>query len=214
MAFRAAPPSRATAAIAASAIVSLAPSPDARADYLDNVWRGRPEKLCPLVFGPGCRTTLSADLVLAHQPTKSDDNGNEPYLRSSLELALAGLVAPDLHLGPTIEFGTQDGRFMTGFHIVPKVRARYWIGGSPLSIDLALGGYFGRAWLDTGDAPRNRVGVQMDAGLGLLGALHFVGGFAALGEPTGVYGGQVQGFVGARVSLLTLLAALAFGLKR
>ena len=201
------------AAVACSALSASARA-DSLGDALEDFWNGRPEKVCPLVFGSGCQHTLSADLVVAHQPTESADNGKETYLRSGVEVAYAHRIARDLHLGPTVEFGAQDGQFMTGFHIVPKLRARYWIAGSGFSLDLATGGYFGRSWLDTGTAPRNRLGIQLDGGLGIFGALHFVGGVALLGEPTGLYGEQKQVFVGARVSLLTLLFIVAAGLKR
>lgn len=188
----------------------LAAPGTARADYFDDVWNGRPQSFCGVVFGTGCRYTMSADIVLAYQPTVSDDNGREDYSRPGLELAMAHRIAEDVHLGPTVEFGVQDGRFMTGFHIVPKARLRYWISGSPVSLDVSLGGYYGRAWFDTGEAGRNRAGFQMDAGLGLAGSIHFVGGFAVLADPAGLYGVQSQGFVGARVSFLTAGAAVLY----
>lgn len=195
-------------------LASLAAPALARADYFGDMWNGSSEKLCPLLFGAGCRTTLSADVVLAYQHTRSDDTGVEPYLRAGAELGLGQSVAPNFQIGPVIEFGSQDGRFMSGFHIVPKARARYWLGGSPVSVDAAIGGYYGRSWLDSGDAQRNRLGLQIDGGLGLLGSLHFVGGFAVLADPGGVYGLQTQAFVGARLSVLVLVAAVGLGLKR
>lgn len=186
----------------------------ARAGWPDDVLEGKPYSFCPLVFGPGCRSTLSLDLVAAYQPTESDDNGSEPYARVGVEAALSRRIDGDFHLGPAFEIGVQDGRFMTGFHTVPKVRARYWIAGSPVSLDLAAGFYAGRAWLDTGDAPRNRFGYQMDAGLGLFGTVHFIGGFAVLEDPSGVYGAQTQGFVGARFSFPALGLGALFGLSQ
>ncbi len=192
----------------------FAAPPSARADYLADMWNSKEEKVCPLLFGAGCKHTLSADLLVAHQPTQSDDNGKEEYVRYSFELAYSKLLLKDVHGGPVVEFGVQDGSFMTGFHIVPKLRGRYWLGGSPVSVDVALGPYFGRGWLDTGNAGRSRLGVQIDGGLGLLGTLHLVGGLVATGTPGAPYGSQLQAFVGVRVSLLALIAAVGVGLKR
>ncbi|MEZ4302937.1 MAG: hypothetical protein R3B70_48890 [Polyangiaceae bacterium] len=210
---RGSPGGRLTLGLLAAAAI-CASAGEARADYLADLWNGRSEPVCPFVFGPGCKHLIHVDVMLAHQPTMSDDNGNETYFRAGFDLGYGHLVATDLHLGPAIEFGAQDGEFMTGFHIVPKLRARYWIAGGPVSLDLATGGYLGRSWLDTGDAARNRLGLQVDAGIGLLGFAQFVGGFVVNGDAAGVYGAQSQAFIGARVSLLTLLIGAAYGFKR
>lgn len=199
------------AGVATLLACALAPSV-ARADYFDDVWHGAPVKVCPFFFGPGCRTSISLDLVVAYQPTTSDDNGHEEYTRVGVETALSHRVVGDLHLGPAVEFGSQDGQFMTGFHIVPKLRARYWAGGSPFSLDLSAGLYVGRAWLDTGDAGRNRLGLQMDTGLGVFGSLQLIGGFAVLTDPGGVYGLQTQTFIGVRASFLALAAGALFAI--
>ncbi|MEZ4313264.1 MAG: hypothetical protein R3F14_35030 [Polyangiaceae bacterium] len=47
-----------------------------------------------------------------------------------------------------------------------------------------------------------------------LGFAQFVGGFVVNGDAAGVYGAQSQAFIGARVSLLTLLIGAAYGFKR
>lgn len=205
---------RLAVAAGAALTASLALAGEARADYVDNSLSGKPEKVCPLIFGSACKITISADLILAHQPTWSDDNGTETYFRSGVEAGFGALVAPDVHLGPSIEVGSQDGDFMSGFHVVPKLRARYWIASLPISLDLSVGAYFGRTWLDTSSAPRNRMGVQVDGGFGFLGSIHIVGGFAIVPDAGGLYGNQTQAFVGARLSFLSLLFAAAFSLKR
>lgn len=203
---------RARALGVACALAVVLPPSVARADHFDDVWYSRPVKICPFFFSAQCRTTLSLDLVAAYQPTESDDNGKETYARVAVEGAAGFQVYGDFHVGPAVEVGVQDGQFMTGFHVVPKVRARYWVGGSPFSIDLSAGVYAGNSWLDTGDAPRTRLGLQMDAGIGWFGSLQLLGGFAVVPNPGGVYGLQTQAFVGARVSFLALGAGALFAL--
>lgn len=187
----------------------------ASADWLGSLTGKSNERFCPFVYGPACETSMSIDVTLYYQQSRGPDNGNEDYFRPAIEAAVLRRIGRSpLHFGAGIEAGGQDGEFMTGYHVTPRARLRFFPGYGPVAIELASGPFFKRSWIDAGVAGRNFVGISHELSIGVLGFASLAGGVEILANPTGVFREETQLFIGARLSLLTVLIVVAQGFRR
>lgn len=168
---------------------------------------------CILIPHPTCAVTPFLELGLSGGESYGYI-GKQWLFRGFAEVGV--LVAarrnPRFHWGPVVDVGFDVGRVTSGFSVSPKLRGRYWVGGSEYSLftlDGAIGPSFERATFNGGLATDNRAGAAADVGFlyhGVLGL--FAGGFV-LADPRGVAGREVRVVAGVRGTLVGWLVALA-----
>jgi hypothetical protein len=177
----------------------------ARADdwYRDLMSR-RTQRFCPLVYGPACRISLHLDLAVAYQRGWVNQTTTE-HVRFAGVVGLLGRLADSshLHLGGEVEVGGQAGDPVAAFHVVPRVRLRYFPGRSPVTLEVGLGPMYQRSDLEI-----HRLGGSAELSAGILGLFSVITGGELLQAVGASAGTEAHFYVGGRLSLLSILYVL------
>lgn len=196
-------------AVVAAAVCLFLPA-SARADWIGDLMKERDMPFCPIIYGPACRISLSVDFMAEYQVTRRGGVEVETGVRAGGELALlVRLGGSDVHLGGGVEVAGRGGDLTTGFHVAPRLRARFFPWHGPVALELGAGPLVQRTWLADGSgAGTNRFGLSSEASIGVLGFASFVMGADVAGNAQVVPGDEVNLFLGARLSILSLAAIL------
>jgi len=166
---------------------------------------------CTLFPDPACRHSLVVELGVALGERRS----NLPPLllvRSFLEvgfLTAVRLPGQHLHLGPVFALAVETGPVSVAWVASPRVRARYFAGGTHFVIEHALGPQFQRFAYHDALETGTRAGIAADISFGYGGIIGPLGELSALADLGGNDGVQLAYVAGLRFNV----TALALGLS-
>lgn len=155
---------------------------EARADWT-NV-RGRDltnprhrEPFCLFFSGPSCTNSLSLDGIGAYQRAWNDKPVDKDYGRLAAEIGyMLHLGRSTMHAGVAFEGGGAFNDVDVGWHLIPKLRLRYWPGYSLVALEFSPGFvYESHARKVTGPTV-SRMGAHGEVGVSFWGVFTLYAG--------------------------------------
>ncbi|NUP07721.1 MAG: hypothetical protein HOW73_16865 [Polyangiaceae bacterium] len=117
-------------------------------------------------------------------------------------------AAPHLDLGGTLQVGFDLGRATSGFTLGPKVRLRYWTGGSAFILEASAGPVVEKFGFDGGTEAGFRIGGMTDFAFGGSGVFGGWASIMGLADPTGEHGAEMRWLLGFRANIILPAAIL------
>lgn len=162
--------------------VFAALSGEARADWTnvrerDVVNPRHREPFCMFFSGPSCVTSLSLDGVGAYQRSWSSFPVDKDYGRLAAEIGfLVKLGRLSTHAGLAFEAGGAVNDDDAGWHLIPKLRFRFWPGYSIVGIELSPGFVYEAHDRKNSEEHVERMGAHGELGVTFLGAFTLYAG--------------------------------------
>ncbi len=170
---------------------------------------------CMLFPVPECDDTLVVELGMGGGES-ANNVGVHSLFRAFVELGYLMPVTSDLHIGPTFELSVSTHEIAVDWQAGPRVRARWFVGGTLFVMEHALGLEFQRFSYHDALESGTRVGAVTDFGFGYGGIAGPFLQLSALGDPAGESGADLRWVAGVRANLVGWAAAfggVAYGLS-
>lgn len=164
---------------------------------------------CTFMAEARCRYSMIAELGLGGGQTHSY-LGTRAFFHGFAEAGFLFQMrgAPDLHIGPVFELAIETHEVAYGWTGSPRMRARYFAGGSAFVIEASVGPQYQRYVFHDGPESGTRVGVATDLTLGFSGIAAAWAQVGALRDFGGPAMDEVRWVAGVRANLLGWAAAV------
>ncbi len=169
----------------------------------------------PCIFKPqpNCEITPHVELGMGWGESYGDVGWQWSY-RGFVEVGVLSAtdLSTDLHWGAVVDVGFDLGRVTDGWTVSPKVKTRYWLGGSPVNLDWAIGPTFERYQYPQGTDSGTRLGLTTDLSLGVYGIVNVYGSVGRLQDYGGYGDSEIRLLAGVRGTMVmwgAILCALS-----
>lgn len=164
-------------------------SREARADW-SNV-KGRDvtnprhrEPFCLFFSGPSCTHSLSLDGVGAYQRSWNNVPVDKDYGRLAAEIGyMVHLGRSTMHAGLAFEAGGAFNDDDVGWHLIPKLRLRFWPAYSIVALEVSPGFVYESHTRKVLPGTEQRIGAHGELGVSFAGAFTLFAGGEWLVEP-------------------------------
>lgn len=166
------------------------------------------EPFCLFFSGPSCTHSLSLDGVGAYQRAWNNAPVDPDYGRLAAEIGyMLHVGRTNGHLGLAFEAGGAFNDDDVGWHLIPKLRGRLWLGYSLFALEVSPGFVFESHSAKVGGAGAQRFGAHGELGFSIAGAFTVFGGGEWLTERSGAESANL--IVGGRLLLPVFLEILS-----
>lgn len=166
------------------------------------------ELFCMFMSGPSCTHSLSLDGVGAYQRAFNSVPVDKDYGRLAAEIGYnVHLGRSATHAGIAFEAGGAFNDTDVGWHLIPKLRFRYWIAYSIVALEISPGFVYESHTKKLTEQTHNRMGPHGEIGFSFGGVFTLYGGGEWLTERDGT---QSANFIaGGRLLLPVFIDLLA-----